>query len=167
MPVAALWSLVICLAGLALGLAYKVAEFTHRVDRLNKEAETLRSELDTLQKSKNKEISDIKELHQREAAELRKELEKLIHDNPLNKFVFRFGVFWDKTGKPYCPDCNSPLLKTSFGVCGKDIDLEDEWMEVFKCSSCTNTRIELRDLNNTPFSLRQAREIILANKGVV
>jgi len=79
MPISALWSLVICLAGLALGLAYKVAELTHRSDRLNKEAETLRSELDTLQKSKNKEISYIKATHQ---TELKKIVE---HNKPLKE----------------------------------------------------------------------------------
>ena len=74
MPVTALWSLVVCLAGLALGFAYKVGELTHRIDRINKEAKTLRSELNTLQISKDKEISDIKEFHFREIAELTKRL---------------------------------------------------------------------------------------------
>lgn len=115
MPVSALWSLVICFAGLALGLAYKVAELTHRSDRLNKEAETLRSELDTFQKGKDKEISDIKEFHQRDVEELKKEIAKFSHveSNPL---FLKFGVYWDKGGNPYCPKCKTPTSQTTWAT---------------------------------------------------
>lgn len=97
MPIAALWSLVICLVGLALGTTYKWVENAHALKLADKESDRLRTvlaaleetrkneslclstEIDTLTETHNKEISDIEELHHREANELRKEIEGLIH----------------------------------------------------------------------------------------
>jgi hypothetical protein len=132
MPIAALWSLVVGLALLALGLAYKIGELTHRVDRINKEAETLRSELDALQKSKDKEISDIKELHQRETEELRNKLETAIHKTTSTQHNFCFidngnlkwkayldsGSVYDIEDAPYCVKHDLQLLYFNGGyVC--------------------------------------------------
>jgi 5-methylcytosine-specific restriction endonuclease McrBC GTP-binding regulatory subunit McrB len=97
MPIAALWSLVISLSLLALGMAYKLAELGHSLKKVNEDADGLRkklssfeesakneslcfrAEIDSLKETHNKEISDIKELHQRETEKLRKEIDKLSH----------------------------------------------------------------------------------------
>jgi hypothetical protein len=129
MPISALWSLVICLTGLALGLAYKVAELTHRADRINKEAETLRSELDTLQKSKDKEISDIKELHKGEIEEISNRLKMTSHKNTPNfgfvdngelkwKVHLVNGSVYSIEDAPYCAKHDLQLLHFKGGyVC--------------------------------------------------
>lgn len=83
MPANAIWSLIIGLALLALGLTYKWVENSHglklsekETDRLRTALDTLeetrkneslgfRAEIDTLKEAHNKEILDIKELHQR------------------------------------------------------------------------------------------------------
>lgn len=83
MPANAIWSLIIGLALLALGLTYKWVENSHGLKLSEKEADRLRTtldaleetrknealgfrtEIDTLKETHDKEISDIKELHQR------------------------------------------------------------------------------------------------------
>lgn len=83
MPATAIWSLITGLVLLALGLTYKWVENSHGLklsekesDRLRTALDTLeetrknealsfRAEIDTLKEAHNKEISDIKELHQR------------------------------------------------------------------------------------------------------
>lgn len=81
MPIYALWALVVSLAVLALGMAYKIAEISHGRDRSNDEALSLKSEIDTLKKTHDKEISNIKELHKRKVEELTKEIDRLTQEN--------------------------------------------------------------------------------------
>lgn len=82
MPESAMWVLIVSLAMLALGLACKIAEIRHRLKISDNEPLRLRSELDTLKDTHKKEISDIKELHDRVVMELREELNKSIHSSP-------------------------------------------------------------------------------------
>lgn len=95
MPVSALWALVISLIGLALGLTYKWVENAHALKLADKEADRLRTaltaleetrknetlgagaQMDALKKAHNKEISDIKELHQRTVEELKTNISEL------------------------------------------------------------------------------------------
>lgn len=92
MPIATLWGLVVSLALLALGMAYKLAEFGHSLKKANEDADSLRkklttleetskneslslrAEIDALKEAHNKEISNIQELYQRETEELRNKL---------------------------------------------------------------------------------------------
>lgn len=96
MPIATLWGLVVSLALLALGMAYKLAEIGHSLKKANEDADSfrkklvtleesskneslsLRAEIDALKEAHNQEISSIQELHQREMEELRN---KLVQNN--------------------------------------------------------------------------------------
>jgi len=95
MPATAIWSLVTGLVLLALGLTYKWVENSHGLKLSEKEADRLRTalaaleetrkneslsfraEIDTLNEAHNKEISDIKETHQRIAEETHLKLANL------------------------------------------------------------------------------------------
>lgn len=81
MPVSALWALVGGFALLAFGLALRVAEISHGLKRSNDEALSLKSKIDSLKDTHNKEISGIKEFHSRKVEELTKEIERLTHEN--------------------------------------------------------------------------------------
>lgn len=105
MPTSAIWSLIISLVLLALGLTYKIVELTHALKLSEKEADRLRTALSTLEENRknetlsteseidaikevhNKKISDIEELHQRATTELKKEIKNLSHveDAPIIK----------------------------------------------------------------------------------
>jgi len=92
MPILALWGLIASLILLAITTTCKWVENAHALELSKKEADRLRTELtmlketlknetlrfsteiDALNNSHNKEITNIKELHQREAEELKKEI---------------------------------------------------------------------------------------------
>jgi len=92
MPIATLWGLVVSLALLALGMAYKLAEIGHSLKKANEDADSLRkklatledsskneslslrAEIDALKEAHNKEITGVQEFHQRETEELRNKL---------------------------------------------------------------------------------------------
>ena len=82
MPEYAMWTLIVSLAILAFGLALTVAELRHRLKVSEDEPNRLRSEIETLKKRHNKEISDIEELNEREIEKIKKEA-----DNPPHKFI--------------------------------------------------------------------------------
>ena len=97
MPIYSLWTLIVSLILLALGLAYKCAEYSYglklsekETDRFRTTLNTLeetrknetfgfRTEIDTLKNTHNKEISNIKELYQREIEEIRNKLSGFTH----------------------------------------------------------------------------------------
>jgi hypothetical protein len=97
MPIAALWTLIGSLILLALGLTYKWVENAYGLKLSEKEADRIRTdiasleetrknealsfmaEIDSLKEAHNKEISDIKALHQGEVEKLRKEITNLSH----------------------------------------------------------------------------------------
>ena len=103
MPIAALWSLIVGLVILALGLTYKVVEFSHALKLSDKEADRLgarllaleetrnnealssKAEIDVLKEAHNKEISDIKELHNAELDKFSKHIDPV----DLSKFKKR------------------------------------------------------------------------------
>ena len=64
MPVISVWALVVSLIVLALGLVYKVVEKTHALKLADKEADRLRSRLETLEEArKNEALSISSEVH--------------------------------------------------------------------------------------------------------
>lgn len=81
MPDSALWALVGSIALLAFGLVLKYAGLSHRFQRSENEAHSLRTEIDSLKKTHDKEISDIKEFHGRKAEEFTKEIDRLTHND--------------------------------------------------------------------------------------
>ncbi len=103
------------LAILALGLTYKWVENAHSLKLSEKEADRLRTALDTLEETRknealgfkteidtlkethNKEISDIKDLHQRETEKLREELHKITSVKPKFDFVLDGDIKWKAT----------------------------------------------------------------------
>lgn len=130
MPDVTLWGLVVSLAILALGLTYKCVENAHALKLSDKEADRLRTALNTLEETRkneslsfraeidalkeihNKEVSDIKELHQRETEKLREELHEKppsrsnlgFVDNGVLKWKIQFvnGHMYTVQDVPYC-----------------------------------------------------------------
>jgi predicted RNase H-like nuclease (RuvC/YqgF family) len=77
MPESALWSLIVALIMLALGLALKVAQLTHRINDLSKKFESSDSEFQSFQKQKDAEITNIKKLHDTRIDELSETISQL------------------------------------------------------------------------------------------
>jgi hypothetical protein len=82
MPEYAIWTLIVSLTGLALGLVLKCRDLSSRSKNYENEQNSLQSELDNLKEAQNKEISDIKKDHKKETDELRTKIRKLSHIEP-------------------------------------------------------------------------------------
>ena len=70
MPESALWSLVVALAILALGVTLKAVEYRRSFYEADKEASDLRSEMAALKKENEETIARITKLHENNTAHL-------------------------------------------------------------------------------------------------
>lgn len=152
MPIPALWTFIGSLVLLALGLTYKWVENAHGLKLSEKEADRLRTALDTLEETRkneslsfraeidalncahNKKISDIQELHQRETDELRKEIANLSHQEvpPKETFIEAGGVKWKvQYSKDKIVDINKIPYCKGHGL--KFVLIDD----TYKCPYCT------------------------------
>jgi uncharacterized protein YoxC len=77
MPEASLWTLVIGLILLALGLTYKIADIRHTLKRTKDELSATRSEITTLNEKYNKQIQDIQMQNNARIEELTKTISNL------------------------------------------------------------------------------------------
>jgi Skp family chaperone for outer membrane proteins len=82
MPEYAIWTLIVSLTCLALGLVLKCRDLSSRLKNSENEQNSLQSELDTLKEAQNKEISDIKKDHKKKTDELRNKIRKLSDIEP-------------------------------------------------------------------------------------
>lgn len=110
MPTPAIWSLVVSLLVLSLGLTYKIVELSRNLKLSDKDCDSLRSKLSASEERRDKEsvsvrmeINSLKETHDKEISDINKfnetEVKKLIeriselelapwqvkHKGPINK----------------------------------------------------------------------------------
>jgi hypothetical protein len=84
-----------------------VAVLRERLAGAEKEITSLKTENAELKKVislKGQEIQNVQQQIQ--------ELEKKCNDN----IVFRYGIFWDKEGNYYCPNCRKPTLQIAWAT---------------------------------------------------
>jgi DNA-binding transcriptional ArsR family regulator len=97
MPEYAMWSLIVALIILALGLALKVAQLTHRLDDIKKKSASAESEFHSFQKQKDEEISDIKKLYDTRINELTKTISDLQPEVTIETNASHAAVLLDET----------------------------------------------------------------------
>jgi hypothetical protein len=121
MPEYAMWSLIVALIILALGLALKVAQLTHRLGEVKDKSASAETVFKTSQDTKNKEIADIKKLNDTIVSELNKKITELSHsqppksitkDFPINKLIWSATKYSDIGLRvDDCPRCEQHELK--------------------------------------------------------
>ena len=92
MPEYALWSLVIALIVLALGVTLKAVEYRRSFDKADKEASDLRSEMAMLKNKNEQAIARMTKLHEDDTAHLVKAVQeinsqKLQHGDPISSLI--------------------------------------------------------------------------------
>jgi hypothetical protein len=96
MPESAMWTLIVSLVILSIGLALKIVQIEHRLNLSENEPSRLRSEIAMLKEEHNKEISNIKELNKREMEELSEKLKNVHSDNSSPKLKIEYFTVGDQ-----------------------------------------------------------------------
>ncbi len=103
MPETALWTLIVGLIVLALGLTYKIADYRQTLKRTNDDLSAARSEISTLNKKYNKQIQDIQISHETRINELTETISNLRNKD---KFIKQNGLLWlPNDPEPFCLNC--------------------------------------------------------------
>lgn len=137
MPEASLWTLIISLVVLALGLTYKIADFRHTLKRTKDELSAARSEIATLNEKQNKQIQNIQMQHDTRINELTETISNLESKIAKRKtdFIYHANLLW-------LPNDLVPFCHRCYEVDGKEIHMSTlgkpgDKLYSFLCPACS------------------------------
>lgn len=137
MPEASLWGLVIAFGMLALGLTLKNTDIRRRLKHAEEDLARARSEAQPPEQRLNQEITDIKELYERQIKELSQTITDLkagIPEKP--KFIYHNNLLWlAEDLAPYCPSCKEIDGKEIHVKFIQGIGKKEEW-KYYECPHC-------------------------------